>query len=75
MTTISTDRIGELERKIDVMSVQMDLLVEELREQRLRRQQWDELRSDLAPMAGEAMTLARRRLGPRPVFGTGSNDP
>lgn len=62
MTTVSTDRITELERKIDVMSVQMDLLVEELREQRLRRQQWDELRSDLAPMAGEAMTLASNEL-------------
>ena len=62
MTTISTDRIAELERKIDVMSVQMDLLVEELREQRLRRQQWDELRSDLAPIAGEAMTLASNEL-------------
>ena len=62
MTTISTDRVAELERKIDVMSVQMDLLVEELREQRLRRQQWDELRSDLAPIAGEAMTLASNEL-------------
>ena len=62
MTTISTDRIAELERKIDVMSVQMDLLVDELREQRLRRQQWDELRSDLAPIAGEAMTLASSEL-------------
>ena len=62
MTTVSTDRIAELERKIDVMSVQMDLLVEELREQRLRRQQWDELRSDLAPIAGEAMTLASSEL-------------
>jgi uncharacterized protein YjgD (DUF1641 family) len=62
MTTISTDRIAELERKLDVMSAQMDLLVEELREQRLRRQQWDELRSDLAPIAGEAMTLASNEL-------------
>jgi uncharacterized protein YjgD (DUF1641 family) len=62
MTTLSTDRITELERKIDVMSAQMDLLVEELREQRLRRQQWDELRSDLAPIAGEAMTLASNEL-------------
>ena len=62
MTTLSTDRIAELERKIDVMSVQMDLLVGELREQRLRRQQWDELRTDLAPIAGEAMTLASHEL-------------
>jgi uncharacterized protein YjgD (DUF1641 family) len=62
MTTVSTDRISELERKIDLMSVQMDLLVAELREQRLRRAQWDELRSDLAPIAGEAMTLASNEL-------------
>jgi uncharacterized protein YjgD (DUF1641 family) len=62
MTTISTDRVAELERKVDVMSMQMDLLVEELREQRLRRAQWDELRSDLAPIAGEAMTLASNEL-------------
>jgi uncharacterized protein YjgD (DUF1641 family) len=62
MTTTSTDRIAELERKIDVMAAQMNLLVEELREQRLRRAQWDELRSDLAPIAGEAMTLASNEL-------------
>ena len=62
MTTLSTDRIGELERKIDVMSAQMDVLVAEMREQRLRRDQWDELRSDLAPIAGEAMTLASNEL-------------
>ena len=62
MTIVSTDRIVELESKIDVMSIQMDLLVEELREQRLRRQQWDELRSDLAPIAGEAMALASNEL-------------
>ncbi len=62
MTTTSTDRIAELERKIDVMAAQMNLLVEEVREQRLRRAQWDELRSDLAPIAGEAMTLASNEL-------------
>jgi len=62
MTTVSTDRIAELEQKIDVMSAQMDLLVGELREQRLRRQQWDDLRSDLAPIAGEAMILASNEL-------------
>ena len=62
MTTISADRIAELEDKIDRMSAQMDLLADELREQRLRREQWDELRSDLAPIAGEAMTLASNEL-------------
>jgi len=58
MTTISTDRIVDLERKLDAMSGQLDLIAEELREQRLRRQQWDELRTDLSPIAAEAMTLA-----------------
>ena len=62
MTTVSTDRIAELERKLDAMSLQMDMLVEELREQRLRRQQWDELRADLAPIAGEAMILTSNEL-------------
>jgi uncharacterized protein YjgD (DUF1641 family) len=62
MTTTSTDRVAELERKIDVMAAQMDLLVGEIREQRLRRAQWDELRADLAPIAGEAVTLASNEL-------------
>jgi uncharacterized protein YjgD (DUF1641 family) len=44
------------------MSGQLDLIAEELREQRLRRQQWDELRSDLSPIAAEAMTLASNEL-------------
>lgn len=58
----STDRIIELERKLDAMSEQLDLIAEELREQRLRRQQWDELRSDLSPIAAEAMELASNEL-------------
>lgn len=62
MTTVPTDRIAELERKLNVMSEQMDLLVDELREQRLRRKQWDDLRSDLSPIAGEAMALASSEL-------------
>jgi uncharacterized protein YjgD (DUF1641 family) len=58
----ATDRIVELEHKLDAMSGQLDLIAEELREQRLRRQQWDELRSDLSPIAAEAMTLASNEL-------------
>lgn len=58
----ATDRIVELERKLDTMSGQLDLIAEELREQRLRRQQWDELRSDLSPIAAEAMELASNEL-------------
>lgn len=62
METATTDRIVELERKLDAMSGQLDLIAEELREQRLRRQQWDELRSDLSPIAAEAMELASNEL-------------
>jgi uncharacterized protein YjgD (DUF1641 family) len=58
----ATDRIVELEHKLDAMSGQLDLIAEELREQRLRRQQWDELRSDLSPIAAEATTLASNEL-------------
>ena len=62
METATTDRIVELERKLDTMSGQLDLIAEELREQRLRRQQWDELRTDLSPIAAEAMELASNEL-------------
>ncbi len=62
METATADRIVELERKLDTMSEQLDLIAEELREQRLRRQQWDELRSDLSPIAAEAMELASNEL-------------
>ena len=62
MTIEATDRIAELERKIDVMAAQMELVAAEAREQRLRRQQWEELVSDLAPISGEAMALASREL-------------
>ena len=62
MTLETTDRIAELERKIDTLSDQLDIVVAEAREQRLRRQQWDELISDLGPISGEAMAMASREL-------------
>ena len=62
MTIESTDRTIELERKLDQMSAQLDVVVAELREQRLRREQWQELISDLGPIAGEAMGMASREL-------------
>lgn len=62
MTTAAPDRVAELERKLDAISGQLAVVTEELREQRLRREQWDELRADLAPIATEAMVLASREL-------------
>lgn len=62
MTVEADDRAVELERRLDRMSDQLDVVVAELREQRLKRQQWEELISDLAPISGEAMALASREL-------------
>lgn len=62
MTIEATDRTAELERKLDLMSEQLDTVVAELREQRLRRQQWQELISDLGPISNEAMAIASREL-------------
>jgi len=62
MTIESTDRIVALERKLDQMSAQLDVVVAELREQRLRRDQWQELVSDLGPITKEAMGIASREL-------------
>ena len=62
MTIEAGDRTVELERKLDLMAEQLNVVVAELREQRLKRQQWEELISDLAPISGEAMTIASREL-------------
>jgi uncharacterized protein YjgD (DUF1641 family) len=62
VTVEAGDQTLELERKLDLMSEQLEVVVAELREQRLKRQQWEELISDLAPLSGEAMTLASREL-------------
>jgi len=62
VTLDAGDRTLELERKLDSMAEQLDLVVAELREQRLKRQQWEELISDLAPISAEAMTMASREL-------------
>jgi uncharacterized protein YjgD (DUF1641 family) len=62
MTTVAPETPADLERKIDVLSEQVAFLTEELREQRMRRQSWDELRADLAPIADEALALLNREL-------------
>ena len=62
MTTVATDRVADLEHKLDEMSAKLDLVVTELHEQRLRRQQMEELVSDATPLAGEALALASREL-------------
>ena len=62
MSVDSADRIAELEGKLDAMSTQLDIVVAELLEQRMRREQWAELVADATPLAGEAMAIASREL-------------
>ena len=62
MSVDSQDRIVELEGKLDAMSTQLDIVVAELLEQRMRREQWAELVADATPLAGEAMAIASREL-------------
>ena len=51
-----------LEEKIDALSEQVALVAAEAREQRQRRQAWDELRLDATPLLGQAFDAASREL-------------
>ena len=62
MTIETTDRIAELEHKLDAISAQLDVVIAEVNEQRVRREMWSELASDVAPLTGEAIALASREL-------------
>ena len=59
MTSLSA---STLEQKIDELAVQLQFVESELREQRARRTQWDDLRDDLTPLTAEAMSIASRQL-------------
>jgi len=54
--------ILELNQKIDALVEQMAYLTEEARQQKRRRQEWDELRSDLTPIAGDVFRLTVEQL-------------
>jgi uncharacterized protein YjgD (DUF1641 family) len=62
MTVATPDRTAALESKIDALAEQVALVAAEAREQRLRREAWDELRLDLVPLLGQAMESAGRQL-------------
>jgi len=62
VTTLTPNVELTLEDKVDLLTEQMAVLTDEAVIQRRRRQEWDELRSDLTPIAGEAMALAGREL-------------
>jgi uncharacterized protein YjgD (DUF1641 family) len=54
--------ILELNEKVDSLSAQVAFLAEEARIQQQRRQEWDELKSDLTPVASEVYRLSVQQL-------------
>jgi len=62
MAVDAPDRTAVLEAKIDALSEQVALVAAEAREQRMRRESWDELRLDVTPLLGQAIESAGREL-------------
>ena len=54
--------ILELNEKVDSLSTQVAFLAEEARIQQQRRQEWDELKNDLTPVASEVYRLSVQQL-------------
>jgi uncharacterized protein YjgD (DUF1641 family) len=52
----------ELNQKIDSLTTQVAFLTEEAKQQQRRRQEWDELKSDLTPIAGDVFRLTTQQL-------------
>ena len=60
--TITDDRLAALEEKIDSLHAEVRYLADTARDARVRREQWDELRADLTPVAAEAFQMASAEL-------------
>ncbi len=54
--------LAELNQKVDVLTTQIAFLTEEAQLQRRNRQDWDELKNDLTPVANEVYQLSVRQL-------------
>jgi len=54
--------ILELNQKIDALTTQVAYLTEETRQQQRRRQEWDELKSDLTPIASDVFRISVEQL-------------
>ncbi len=52
----------ELNQKVDTLTAQVAFLAEEAHTQQQRRQEWDELKNDLTPVASEAYRLSVQQL-------------
>jgi uncharacterized protein YjgD (DUF1641 family) len=60
MATVTAD--AALEAKLDALTLQLSEIGAELREQRARREAWDDLRADFAPLAGDLVMNVTREL-------------
>lgn len=54
--------IAELNQKIDALTAQVAFLAEEAQLEKRRRQEWDELKNDLTPVANEVYRLSVQQL-------------
>lgn len=59
---VSAETLTDLSQKIDTLSDQVAFLIEEARQQRRQRQEWEELKADLTPIATDAFQLSIQQL-------------
>mgnify|MGYP001811912377 CR=1 FL=1 len=62
MTTATEATVAELTEKIDRLTAQVEFLTEEAMAAKVRRREWDELKSDVTPLFGEMYSYAAREL-------------
>jgi uncharacterized protein YjgD (DUF1641 family) len=61
-TAAPTHQLEAIEEKLDALTRQLDYLTAAAREAELRRAEWDDLRSDLTPVLGEAFQVVSNEL-------------
>ncbi len=61
-TTTPAEQMAVLEAKIDALTEQVQYLAATARNGELRRSQWDDLRSEMTPIVGEAFQLVSHEL-------------
>lgn len=59
---VDDQSLAELNRKIDTLTEQVAFLTRAAQEEQQRRQEWDELKNDLTPIAGDVYRVAVREL-------------
>lgn len=59
---VNDQSLEELNRKIDALTEQVAFLTEAAQQDQQRRQEWDELKNDLTPVAGDVYRVAVREL-------------